>query len=95
MVSDKRLFMTLCLVVWFINTSMTGRFTLPTVWAGLYVTVVSVPVWALIGSFLSGASVFLFRLARVDITKSLNLWQKADIGLALAVVLKPAFGIPL
>jgi len=30
----------------------------------------------------------------LDVTKGPTLWQKADVGLALACVLKPALGIP-
>jgi hypothetical protein len=52
----------------------------------------TIPVWALIGSGFSGIGIFLFRLAKVDVA-GLSLWQKADVGLALAVVFKPALGI--
>jgi hypothetical protein len=93
MISDKRIFIGLCLTVWFINTSMTGESTLPRIWLGLTASLISVPLWVLIGTFFSSVGIFLFRLARIDITKGLSLWQKADVGLALAVVLKPALGI--
>jgi hypothetical protein len=53
----------------------------------------SIPLWVFVGSAFSSAGMFVFRLAKVD-TTSLSLWQKADVGLALAVVLKPALGIP-
>ena len=95
MLSHKRLFIGLCLIVWFINTCMTGRFSLPGVWMGLSASLITVPVWTFIGSVLSGVCLFLCRVARVDVAKGLSLWQKADVGLALAVVLKPALGIPL
>jgi hypothetical protein len=95
MISDKRIFLGLCLTVWFINACMTGESTLPRIWLGLSTSLISVPVWVLIGALLSRVGVFLFQLARVDVTRGLSLWQKADVGLALAVVLKPALGIPL
>ena len=89
---DKHLFMGLCATVWFINTCMAGTATLSGVWLGLGISLISIPVWALIGSAFSGVGMFLLKLAKVDIT-GLSLWQKADVGLALAVVLKPALGI--
>jgi hypothetical protein len=46
----------------------------------------------LIGLAFSGTGIFLLRWAKVDIN-GLSLWQKADVGLALAVVFKPALGI--
>ncbi len=92
MYSDKRLFIGLCVTVWFINTCMAGAATLSGIWLGLGISFISVPVWALIGSAFSGIGIFLLRLAKVDVT-GLSLWQKADVGLALAVVFKPALGI--
>ncbi|MGD0230403.1 MAG: hypothetical protein ABSC19_08595 [Syntrophorhabdales bacterium] len=91
--SDKYLFMGLLVTVWFINTSMTGDATSSGIRLGLGMSLVSLPVWALIGSAFSSVGLFLLRLVRVDIT-GLSLWQKADVGLALAVILKPALGIP-
>ncbi len=92
MYSDKHLFIGLCATVWFINTCMAGAATPSGIWLGLGISLVSVPIWVLIGSALSGIAIFLFRLAKVDVT-GLSLWQKADVGLALAVVFKPALGI--
>jgi len=92
MYSDKYLFIGLCATVWFINTCMAGAATLSGILLGLGISLISVPVWALIGSAFSGIGIFLFRLAKVDVT-GLSLWQKADVGLALAVVFKPALGI--
>ncbi len=95
MVSSKRLFVGLCFAVWFINTLMIGHATaVAGFWSGLAASLVSVPVWGLIGAFLSGVGLFLFRLLRVDVCKNLSLWQKVDVGLALALVIKPALGIP-
>ena len=94
MISAKRVFIGLCLVVWLINTCMIGETAAHNMWLGLIASFISVPVWALVGSLFSGAGMFFFRLARVDVTKGPSLWQKADVGLALACVLKPAFGIP-
>ena len=94
MISEKRVFIGLCLVVWFINTYMIGNSVSQGMWLGLLASFISVPVWALVGSLFSGAGLFFFRLARVDVAKGPNLWQKADVGLALACVLKPALGIP-
>ncbi len=90
--SDKRLFIGLCAAVWFINTWMAGAATLSGIRLGLGISLISVPVWALIGWAFSGIAIFLFRVAKVNVTR-LSLWQKADIGLALAVVFKPALGI--
>ncbi len=92
MYSDKRLFIGLCATVWFINTCMAGAATLSGIWLGLSVSLISIPAWALIGAAFSGAGIFLLRWAKVDIN-GLSLWQKADVGLALAVVFKPALGI--
>ena len=92
MYSDKRLFIGLCMTVWFVNTCMAGAATLSGIWLGLGMSLISVPVWALLGSAFSGIGIFLFRLAKVDVA-GLSLWQKADVGLALAVVFKPALGI--
>ena len=92
--SEKHLFIMLCATVWFINACMTGTSALAGAWIGLGASLISIPVWALIGGFLSSVGLFLFRLARVDVTGRLSLWQKADVGLAIAVVLKPALGIP-
>jgi hypothetical protein len=61
---------------------------------GLMASLISVPMWVLVGSLFSGAGMFFFRLVRLDVTKGPTLWQKADVGLALACVLKPALGIP-
>jgi hypothetical protein len=94
MISEKRVFLGLCLVVWFINTRMMGDSVAHGMWLGLMASFISVPMWALVGSLFSGAGLFFFRLARVDVTKGPSLWQKADVGLALACVLKPALGIP-
>jgi len=94
MISDKVLFMGLSLTVWFINTCMVGESALSSAWLGLSTSVVSIPLWALVGSAFSSIGVFVFRFARLDMAKGLSLWQKADVGLALAVVLKPALGIP-
>jgi len=92
---DKRIFIGLCLTLWFINGWMwNGTSELSGVWQGLGVSLMSIPVWVMVGSALSSTGMFLFRLARVDVTSHLSLWQKADVGLALAVVLKPALGIP-
>ena len=92
MYSYKRLFIGLCVTVWFINTCMAGAATLSGIWLGLGISLISVPVWALIGLAFSGIGIFLLRWAKVDIN-GLSLWQKADVGLALAVVFKPALGI--
>ncbi len=95
MISEKRVFIGLCLVVWFINTCMMGGPVAHGMRLGLIASFISVPMWALVGSLFSGAGMFFFRLARVDVAKGPSLWQKADVGLALACVLKPALGIPL
>ncbi len=92
MYSDKRLFIGLCVTVWFINTCMAGAATFSGIWLGLGISLISVPIWALIGSAFSGIGIFLFRAVKVDVV-SLSPWQKADIGLALAVVFKPTLGI--
>ncbi len=94
MISHKLLFLGLCLVVWFINAFMDGQSS-PHIWVGLSVSLISIPVWTLIGSAFSGLTMFLLRVARIDMARRLSLWEKADVGLALAVVLKPALGIPL
>ena len=92
---DKYVFIGLCLALWLVNGQMwpgtSGSFGF---WQGLGVSLVFIPVWILVGSALSGAGLFLFRLARVDVTGRLSLWQKADVGLVLAIILKPALGIP-
>jgi hypothetical protein len=90
--SDKQLFLGLSGAVWFINIFMSGK-PGSAVWSGLVVSFISIPAWILIGSVFASVGLFLFKFARVDMTR-LSLWQKADIGLAMAVVLKPAFGIP-
>jgi hypothetical protein len=94
MISDKRLFLGLCFALWFVNVFMIGHSGPAGFRSGLAASLISVPVWGFIGTFLSGISLFLFRLLRVDVSTRLSLWQKADVGLALAVVLKPALGIP-
>jgi len=94
MISEKRVFIGLCVVVWFINTCMMGHSVVRGMGLGLMASLISVPMWALVGSLFSGAGMFFFRLARLDVTKGPSLWQKADVGLALACVLKPAMGIP-
>ena len=94
MVSSKRLFIGLCFAVWFVNAFMIGHPAPASLWGGLLTSVVSVPVWGLIGTLVSALGLFFFRLARVEVCKGLNLWQKIDVGLALAVVIKPALGIP-
>ena len=94
MISEKRVFVGLCFVVWFINTCMIGHSVVHSMGLGLIASLISVPMWALVGSLFSGAGMFFFRLARLDVTKGPSLWQKADVGLALACVLKPALGIP-
>ena len=92
---DKSLFLGLCLVLWFLNGRMwAGASGLSGVWLSLTVSLMSIPVWVLVGSAVSSAGIFIFHLAKVDTTRHLSLWQKADVGLALAVVLKPALGIP-
>jgi len=91
---DKHVFIMLCATVWFINACMTGTSALASAWIGLGASLISIPVWAMIGGLLSSVAVFLFRLLRVDAFGTLSLWQKADVGLAVAVVLKPALGIP-
>jgi hypothetical protein len=95
-VSAKRVFMGLCLAVWFVNVFMIGHSTVTAAsfWGSFVMSLVSVPVWGLIGAFLSGIGLFLFRLLQVDVCTGLSLWHKADIGLALAIVVKPALGIP-
>jgi hypothetical protein len=93
MMRDKGLFISLCAAVWFINICMTDMPVPGDIWRGLAVSLVSIPAWALIGSVFAAIAVFFFRLARID-TAGLTLWQKADVGLAMAVVLKPALGIP-
>lgn len=92
---DKRVFIGLCLALWFVNGWMwAGPSGVSGVWRGLSISLMSIPLWAVVGSVFSSAGMFVFRLARVDMARHLSLWQKADIGLALAVVLKPALGIP-
>jgi len=91
---DKQLFLGLCFAVWFINTCMVKTPAPGDVWIGLAVSLISIPAWALIGSACAAIGTFFFRFAKVDMT-ALNLWQKADVGLAMAVVLKPILGIPL
>lgn len=91
---DKGVFIGLCLALWFVNGWMwNGSSLLSGVWRGLSVSLMSIPLWVFVGYAFSGAGTFVFRLAKVDTTR-LSLWQKADVGLALAVVLKPALGIP-
>ena len=93
-VSSKRLFIGLCFAVWFVNTFMVGRSTaVASFWSGFAASLVSVPVWGLIGALLSGVGLFILRLLQVDVCKGLSLWQKVDVGLALAIVIKPALGI--
>ena len=94
MVSPKRLFIGLCMAVWLVNILTTGHGIAVGFWNGLIVSLFSVPVWGLIGAFLSGLAVFVFRLLRVDVGSGLNVWKKADIGLALALIFKPILGIP-
>jgi hypothetical protein len=94
MISPKRLFVGLCLAVWLVNVLMTGRGVAADLWSGSFTSLFSVPVWGLIGTLVSGCGIFLFRLMRVDVNTGLSLWQKADIGLALALIIKPALGIP-
>jgi hypothetical protein len=89
---EKQLFLGLSAAVWFVNACMAARPS-GAVWSGLAISFISIPTWILIGSTFASVGLFLFRLARVDV-KTLSLWQKADIGLAMAVVLKPALGIP-
>jgi hypothetical protein len=94
MISPKRLFVGLCMAVWLVNILMAGHGVTVDFWSGLIASIFSVPFWALIGALVSGMSVFLFRLMRVDVSSSLSLWQKVDIGLALALIFKPTLGIP-
>jgi hypothetical protein len=93
---DKRVFLGLCLALWFVNGWMWNEPAsgFSGIWRGLSVSLMSIPVWVVVGSAFSSAGMFVFRLAKVDMTRRLSLWQKADVGLALAVVLKPALGIP-
>jgi hypothetical protein len=92
--SDKYLFIGLLSTLWFINTLMTEEAVPLSIWLGLGESLLSIPVWVLVGSAISAVGLFLLRLLRVDI-KGMSLWQKADLGLAMAVILKPALGIPL
>jgi hypothetical protein len=94
MISEKRLFIGLCLAVWFVNAFMIGNSTPVSLWGGLAASFISVPLWGLIGTLFSTMGLFLFRLLRVNVSTGMSLWQKADVGLALAVVFKPALGIP-
>jgi type IV secretory pathway TrbL component len=57
MYSDKRLFVGLCVTVWFINTCMAGAATLFGIWLGLGISLISVPVWALLGTAFPGVRV--------------------------------------
>jgi len=97
MASDKRVFVALCLAVWFVNAVVTRSALMPgisRVWSGLLISLVTVPIWAFVGLTATAVSIFLFRFLKIDIGERLTLWQKADVGLAIAVVLKPALGIP-
>jgi hypothetical protein len=100
MISGKWLFVGLSVAVWFVNAVMTGHSAMAglsassSYWGGLIVSFISIPVWGLVGGLFSAMGLFLLRLLRVNVCAGLSLWQKADIGLALAVVLKPALGIP-
>ncbi len=93
MTHDKQLFLGLCAAVWFVNACVPDPPTLGYVVHGLALSFISVPAWALIGSASASVVLFLFRIARVN-APVLSLWQKADVGLAMAVVLKPILGIP-
>ncbi len=90
---DKQLFLGLCAAVWFINTSTAGAPMPADIWMGLAASIISIPAWALIGSASASIGIFLLRFAKVNVM-ALSMWQKADVGLAMAVVLKPALGIP-
>ena len=89
---EKQLFFGLSAAVWFVNVCMAegprGGF-----WAGLAISFISIPAWVLIGSTFASVGSFLFKFVKVDV-KALSLWQRVDVGLAMAVVLKPALGIP-
>jgi hypothetical protein len=94
MISPKRLFVGLCMAVWLVNMLMTGHGITDDFWTGLIESLFSVPVWTLMGTLVSGLAVFLFRLMKVDVSTRLSLWQKADVGLAMALIFKPTLGIP-
>ena len=61
--------------------------------AGLGSSVLSIPIWSCIGVVLSNIGLFFYKIKNPDPREVLNIWQKASIGLLVAIVVKPFFGI--
>ncbi len=90
MMKNLPTFTGLSFIMWLVNTMMSPE---SEIWAALGATLGSIPVWASLGAVFSTVGLFAFHLAKVDVTMS--LWQKANLGLVLGVVLKPLLGIPV
>lgn len=87
------LFVTLCLAIWLMNSWMSVTSGLPAFWSGLWVSLLSVPFWAVVGVVCSILMSFILRLAEVSI--AMSRWHRFNVGLALGLVLKPLLGIAL
>ena len=85
------LFMALCVALWLMNSWMSVESGLPSFWSGLWVSVVSVPVWAAVGVACSLLVLFILRLGEVSF--AMSMWHRFNVGLALGLVLKPLLGI--
>ena len=85
------LFMALCAAIWLMNSWMSLESGLPSFRSGLWVSLLSVPVWAAVGVACSLPVLFILRLGEVSF--AMSTWHRFNVGLALGLVLKPLLGI--
>jgi len=57
-------------------------------------TLVSIPIWSVIGYILAGFYLFFHNLIYPE-KRNLTIWQKADLGLLVGIIIKLWFGIAL
>lgn len=94
----KTVFGILCFLVFLVN----GYLSISThqvknievfVGGGFGLSLLSIPIWSCIGVVLSNIGLFFYKIIKPDGDDVLTIWQKAGLGLIMAIIFKPLLGI--
>jgi hypothetical protein len=91
--SQKAVFIALCIVLLLINGAQHSVHSDILSFLGVAIgsSIVSIPVWCVIGVVLSNIGVFFYRLAKPE-KDPLTMLQKAGLGLIVAIIIKIFYG---
>ncbi len=103
--SARKAFVILCLIMWAVNGYLSVKseggpqalsaedLVITFVAGGFGRSVISIPVWTLIGYFLGSIGLFSFKRMGIVKEKIMTPYGFADVGLILGIALKPLLGI--